>query len=296
MIALEEGSAVAGRLGFPDDEQRWRQLYDDFAAAYEKAARRDLRTDSHGTPYLPILVGDTSARPPQLGQCSFLLPVRYGSFFHRSDDLSLRVLQGTLTMLDSTTVQGLVQSSGWLAGGVWPWLGGAHGIAHLITGNPRRAQELLYAFARHATPLGTWVEEQPPAGKGTQYTGDASNSQAGAVFVHLVRDMFVLERGGTLEFLSGIPRWWYTGGAEITLREGQTLLGPVNVRVAINPPCSVATVDIRTPAATGRGPRPRVHLQPLMDQGFIQKNGMSLPSVLEVSWGDTLHLDLIRPE
>ena len=85
-----------------------------------------------------------------------------------------------------------------LAGRIGPrqWMGSgwrmamarrSHGIAHDLAGNASRARELLYAFANHATPTGTWVEEQSLKGKGERTGGDVSDAEASAVFIYHVR-------------------------------------------------------------------------------------------------------------
>ena len=71
------------------------------------------------------------------------------------------------------------------------------------------AHALLQAYADHATPFGTWVEEQQPKAIGTRTSGDMSDAEASAFFVQAVRSFMVRERGTTLHLLDGIPpRGW----------------------------------------------------------------------------------------
>ena len=57
-------------LGKADEAAAWQKEYDDFLAAFRKAAARDMKTDPHGNRYLPILMA-TGQELPQRGQWGF---------------------------------------------------------------------------------------------------------------------------------------------------------------------------------------------------------------------------------
>ena len=290
MIALGKGVEAARWLGESGDAEDWQKLFDQFMSSFRVAAQRDMRKDSHGHVFLPMIVGDTSANVPQRGQYDFLLPVRYGKFFHRDDSFLNSIVRGNLAMLDSTMKEGLITNSGWLANGVWPWLGGVHGIAHNLAGNRSNATDLLYAVANHGSPLGTWVEEQQPRDVGTATAGDVSNAEASAVFVHFVRNVIARERLENLELLTGIPSEWLVPNSRIELNNGFTEFGPVTLKLRTS--SDGKSVDLFVSAVDGRGSKgkPVVFLQTLKESGYVLEDGSPLADVLEGSWGKELRL------
>jgi hypothetical protein len=296
LVALEKAIEAAQRIGKTDDAAAWKTLFSDLDRSYRAAASRDLRTVGSRR-FLSIGVGDTSTTsPPQRGQYTFLMPVRYGRMFSATDSLTLDMIRSNLNMLDRASVEGLIQGSGWMAEGVWPWLGGVHGIAHNLVGSRRRAAELLYAFANHASPLGTWVEEQQPKHLGNGIAGDASNAEASAVFVHLVRDLLVVERGGTLELLRGAPDEWYRENATIELRDILTEFGAVQFRLRIDKHSARTHMEITVPRRKDASAPALLHLEALKKRGFMFKDGQSLPEILEIGWGRTTQIELVRAE
>jgi hypothetical protein len=296
LIALEKGIAVAHRIGKHQDADKWSTLLDELSASYRSAVQRDLRTVGTRR-YLKIGVGDTSsAVPPQRGQYAFLMPLRYGKFFAIDDSLTRDLVRSNLDMLDRSTVQGLIQGSGWMADGVWPWLGGIHGIAHNIAGNTRRAAELLYAYANHASPYGTWMEEQQPKHLGNATAGDGSDAEASAVFVHLVRDLVVVERRGTLEFLRGVPDSWLAANGTIEMRDILTEYGAVQFRLKTAKHSAKAGIELTLPRQTAGAAPALLHLEGLKRKGFVFRDGMPLPDIMEIAWGKRTALELVRPE
>ena len=290
MIALEEGVEAARWLGESRDAEEWQRLSDEFTSSFRIAARRDMRKDSHGNVFLPMIVGDTSANAPQRGQYDFLLPVRYGKFFYRNDSLLNSLVRGNLAMLDATMKEGLITNSGWLGNGVWPWLGGIHGIAHNLVGNALKANDLLYAVANHASPLGTWVEEQQARDVGTATAGDVSNAEASAVFIHFVRNLIARERLENLELLTGIPPEWLVPDGRIELNNGFTEFGPLTLKLRIS--SDGKSADLFVSAVDGRGSKgkPVVFLHTLKESGYVFEGGSSLSDVLDVSWGKELRM------
>ncbi len=294
MISLERVIDAAQWLGLNEHVSRWQTLLQQLTAAWQRAAARDLARDRFGNTYLPIAVGDTSRSSPQRGQFAFLCPFPYGWFFLRPDSLLHTIIYGNLAMLDSALQEGLVAGSGWVTDGVWPWLGGVHGIAHDLAGNASRAQELLYAFANHATPTGTWVEEQSVKSKGERTGGDVSDAEASAVFVYHVRRLLVRERLEDLELLAGIPDTWLRPGSITELKQVFTEFGPLSLRLAVSPDGSRA--ELRLSAINGRGSRgtPVIFLEQLKRTGFAYADGRPLPDRLSGAWKKEMTLQCKR--
>ena len=294
MVSLERLIGAARWLGTEDHVPQWQALLESLATAWKKAAARDMATDRFGNRYLPITMGDTSRTTPQRGQYAFLFPFPYGHFFLQPDSLVQALIRGNLAMLDSTRREGLVAGSGWLADGIWSWLGGIHGIAHDLAGNASRASELLYAFANHATPTGVWVEEQAVKGMGERTTGDESDAEASAVFLYHVRRLVVRERMQNLEFLAGIPDTWLRPGSITELNQVVTEYGPLSLRLAISPDGSHA--DLRLSPIDGRGSRgtPVIFLENLKQAGFTYADGRALPDRLTGAWGKGLNVQCRR--
>jgi hypothetical protein len=290
MIALERVIDAAQWLGIRDHVPEWRALLTNLAIAWRRSASSNLATDRYHTPYLPIVVGDTSRTSPQRGQFAFLCPFPYGWFFQQPDSLVQTIIHGNLAMLDSTQQEGLVSGSGWIQDGVWAWLGGVHGIAHDLAGNASRASDLLYAVANHATPTGTWVEEQSIKGKGERTGGDVSDAEAAATFILQVRRLLVRERIHNLEFLAGIPDAWLRPGSITELKQVFTEFGPVSFRLAISSDGSHA--DLHLSAIDGRGSngKPVIFFEKLRRHGFSCADGSPLPVTLECQWQKSVAL------
>jgi len=290
MIAIEKGIEAARWLGEERQADEWSALFDASMGSFKKAARRDLHRDSSGHLYLPIIVGDTTFHAPQRAQCIFLLAVSYGTFFLRHDALVDSVVRLNLAMLDDKTQEGLIVSSGWLDNGVWPWQDNLLGIAHHQVGNTRKAIDILYAVANHASPAGTWVEEQHVKTAGIATSGDVSNAQASAMFIRFVRDLLVHERAEDLELLHGMPDEWIRPGAEIVVNNGLTEFGPVTLSLRIAP--DGRTGEIRVSPIDGRGKkgRPVLVLSAVKRAGFTADDGTALPERFEGVWNTDLRL------
>lgn len=294
MVSLERIIDAARWLGLKDHITRWQTLLNDLSASWRKAATQDLAKDRFDNTYLPVVVGDTARSFPQRGQFSFLCPFPYGRFFLQGDSLMEAIIHGNLAMLDSTRQEGLVTGSGWVPDGVWPWLGGVHGIAHELAGNASRACELLYAFANHATPTGTWVEEQNLRTKPERQGGDVSDAEASAVFVYHVRRLLVRERLNDLQLLAGIPRAWLSPGSTTALNNLFTEFGPLSLRLAIASDGSRAEIALSPIDGRGSSGAPVVFMGELKRLGFAYADGRPLPDRLTWTWGKELRLECRR--
>ncbi len=293
LVALEQAAKTAAWLGM-EPEPAWGVVYDELVSRFRVTAGRDLRRDAHGNLYLPIAVSDTSVSAPTRGQYALLFPFRWGNFF-LSDSAFLRPALASIAMLDGWTKEGLVTNSGWLAGGVWPWLGGVHGMAQTLIGNREKAEELLYAVANHAAPTGVWVEEQQAREFGERVAGDVSDAEAAAVFIGQVRDLIAQERGDTLDLLRGIPAGWVKPGTVAALHGGGSLFGPVTVSLVVGPDGGQADLEVKP--VDGRGARGGVliHLAALIEAGFRNADGSAIPASVSAGWGQALRMTFRRP-
>ena len=295
MIGLEKAIESARWLGKDTCVGNWQTALNAFNESFRASARKDLRPDDSGIPYLPIIVGDTSSNFPQRGQYAFLLPLRFGDFFEAKDPLIDSVITGTLAMLDTRTSEGLIVSSGWLTDAVWPWLGGTHSLAHQWFGDSQRAEKILYAFANHATTTGTFLEEQLTRDKGIRTSGDASDAEASSLLVDAVRNLIVRDRRGNLEILAGIPDRWIKPGAKIELRGGYTLFGPFNLLVQVAADGNSVVVTGSPVDGRGTDGHVEVNLQTLRNAGYRTTEGALLPDRMEFKWRQPISLRFVRP-
>jgi hypothetical protein len=293
MIALEHGIRAAEDLNRAGEAECWRGLLNSFLQSFRTAAARDMRTDSHGHRFLPVAVADTSSTtPPQRGQYAFLLPLPYGRFFSADDPVTRDILRSNLSMLDACRTEGLIEGSGWLGDGVWPWLGSIHSMAHLLAGDGHEAWTILQAVADHASPLGTWMEEQQPRVHGTRCSGDGSDAEAGAFFVQALTALLVFEHQDTLVFCGGLPPAWLKPGSRTSVDNILTQSGPVSLFIETSTGGNEAKLRVladRTRGATGGI---SIDLRPFTLASFRDSEGRALPSTLQLPWGSTYQLSM----
>jgi hypothetical protein len=284
--ALQAAVRAAWSLGFADSARSWNALEEDLMGSFREASARDVRRDSHGNIYLPMRIGDTSATTlPQQANWGILDGQGFGHLFPYGDP----VLNGTLAMLDAKTAEGIHQDVGWLRKGVWPFFTAQEGIVHVYQRNYARAEEILYAVANHASPLGTWLEEQLPRDLGTRTAGDASDATAGSLFILLLRDMIVNERADTVEVLGGVPASWYMPGARLHLDRVLTDCGPLSIDLRVSSDGESCTLSI------GKLPRGmhctlRIVLEGLKEAGFKYAYGPDIPAARDVPAGEEIRI------
>ncbi len=271
---LSAAVGAAWSLGLPDSARSWNALASDLMRSFREAAMRDARRDAHGNLYLPMRVGDTSSTTiPQQANWGMLDAQAFGHLFPFGDPL----LNGTLAMLDAKTTEGIHQDVGWLRQGIWPFFTAQEGIVHVYQRNYARAETILYAVANHASPLGTWLEEQLPKDVGTRTSGDASDATASALFILLLRDMIANDRPDTVEVLGGVPPSWYANGARLRLDRVPTECGSLSLDVRVSADGKTCTLS------TGKLPGGmhctlRLVLQGLKEAGFRYAHGPELPA------------------
>ncbi|MEX2117634.1 MAG: hypothetical protein WEB37_12180 [Bacteroidota bacterium] len=303
LTGIEASIDMAKWVGDTKNEKEWQSLYNDLLGSFHTAARRDMRRDVYGNLYLPVKVADTSTTDvPQRAQWAICEPITLSSMFPPGDSLVL----GSLALLDSSCVQGLPVTIGWMNGGIGVWYSPLYGLAHFIEGNTERAIDVLYAFANHATPHGAWAEEQMPKGVSSRTTGDFPTTSATAGMLRSVLYMLALERGNKLELLRGIPESWLKPGASVRMKDVLTRFGKISFDVSISKngktgkiavtPIAWADADDAMAQYTDSIAKLELRLEAFKKAGFKTANGRDLPDVLPAAWGRILKLEIRRAD
>ena len=277
LIGARAAAEAARWLGKNTDAEKLETFYADLMKSFRVTAQRDWRKDRGGNGYLPMKVADTSrATPPQQANWGILDAQGLGNLFDRQDSLVTEPLK----MLQWEKQEGLPINAGWLKDGIWPFFGTLQAITHVYQGDHAEAIEMLYAIANHASPFGTWVEEQLPKHAGVRNTGDQSNATASALFIKLIRRLLVLERNDRLELLAGVPAFWYKPGAQIEVNDAPTWFGRLNFRLQISADGKVCRMQLRPIGNSGATGGPVVFLQALKQAGYRVPAGEEL----KLSW------------
>jgi len=230
-------------LGKTESAAAWQREYDDFMAAFRRAAQRDMKTDSLHHSYLPIRMDGQDL--PQRGQWGFCHAVYPGQIFAKDDPL----VAGNMAMLEATEREGMVYGTGWDATGIWNYFASFYGHAWLWEGNGRKAAHVLTAFANHAAPTLVWREEQSLRGEQFKKVGDMPHNWASAEFIRLTIHLLALDRGDELHLLEGLPREWTGPGMVTRLNGVATPFGPLDMTVRIDKKGAKATVSVKPLAA-----------------------------------------------
>jgi hypothetical protein len=233
-------------LGKTEQAAAWQKEYDAFLAAFRRAAARDMRKDSHGNLYLPILMGERGDKElPQRAQWGFCHAVYPGQLFAKDDPL----VAGNMAMLQATEREGMVFGTGWDAAGIWNYFASFYGHAWLWQGNGRKAAEILYAYANHAAPVLDWREEQSLQGERFRKVGDMPHNWASAEFIRLTTHLLALDRGDELHLLEGMPAEWLGPGKLTRLNGIATPFGPLHMTVQVQKDGKTAVLEVKPLAA-----------------------------------------------
>jgi hypothetical protein len=154
-----------------------------------------------------------------------------GAVFAPGDPLAT----GQLAMLRATKAhgQGLVFDTGWMRKGIWTYFASFYGHAVLWNGQGQEAAQVLYDFARHASPPRVWREEQKPVGKGNDEVGDMPHNWASAEFIRLCTHLIELDRGGELHLFEGFPHEWAAPGMVTRLNGVLTPFGLLRLELRV---------------------------------------------------------------
>lgn len=228
LAGMKAAIAIAQQLEKPV-LSAWKSEFEDYWSFFERARNRDELRDEYGNAYVPVTMKGEQQQLPQRGAWAFLQSIYPGRIFEPDDVLT----RGTVAMLDANQREGLIFGTGWDPEGIWNYAGSFYGHAHLWLGHGRKAAATLYAFANHACPLLCWREEQNPCGEPEKYIGDMPHNWASAEFIRLIRHLLILERGGELHLLEGMPRVWSGAGDAIELKDIATSFGPVSLSVRV---------------------------------------------------------------
>ncbi|MGH7491663.1 MAG: hypothetical protein ACREOO_04640 [bacterium] len=291
LIAIHQAIETATWLGRATEAQQWQTFFDDFMSSFRRAYARDKRQDAHGHWYLPMRVADTSrTEVPQRGQWAPLEAVFRGGFLDAKDEL----VTGTLAILDDSLKQGITVNTGWLKNGVWPFFDALRGLAHLWCGHRDQAVDVLYAFANHASSLGTWVEEQHPQDVGNRTAGDASNASASAFYSVLLRHLLVSERENQMELCAGVPADWLAPNSKIELDHVPTELGPLTLRVHVADDGRTASILVLPLHSSKPSNKIVLMLQAFKQKGYVTKDGRTLPDVMRLDSNREFRIELKR--
>ena len=226
-------------LGKASVVSEWQKEYDDFLAAFRRAARRDMKQDNHGNVYVPIRMDGQDL--PQRGQWGFCHAVYPGQVFPGNDPL----VASTLAMLKATEREGMVHGTGWDAAGIWNYFASFYGHAWLWQGDGRKASQALLAFANHAAPILVWREEQSLKGEKFKKVGDMPHNWASAEFIRLAVHLLALDRGDELHLLEGLPKAWLGPGMVSELNGVATPFGPLHLKIHTDRRGITSTLSIK---------------------------------------------------
>lgn len=230
LLGLKAMVKAASWLGEKEDAANWQKEYDDFYAAFQTAAHRDMMTDTFGNKYLPIPMDRKYHSLPQRAQWAFCQAVYPGQIFAMDDPIA----KGTMDMLHTTLQEGMVMGTGWIIDGIWNYFAGFYGEACLWMGDGDKAAQSLYAFANHASPLLAWREEHNPRDLSASYVGDMPHNWASAEFIRLTVHMLELDRGNELHLLEGFPAEWASKNSITSLNGINTLFGPLYMELKVS--------------------------------------------------------------
>ena len=216
----------------------WQKEYDDFMAAFRRAAARDMRTDEHGNSYLPIRMDGKDL--PQRGQWAFCHAIYPGRIFAADDAL----VAGNMAMLEATEREGMVYGTGWDKTGIWNYFASFYGHAWLWQGNGRKAAQSLYAFANHAAPMLLWREEQSLRGEKYRKVGDMPHNWDSAEFIRLTVHMLALDRDNELHLFEGLPKEWVQAGMVTKLNGVATPFGKLYLTLKVDDSGNTARLKV----------------------------------------------------
>jgi hypothetical protein len=286
LLALREVGNMARHLRQQADADAAGSLYAALHCAFQLAAQRDQRRDDKGNLYLPLIVGQSGEDAhKQAAQWLLLEAYPFGDVFPERDELIL----GTVNMHRNIELQGLPAGTGWLKGGIWAGYGGLYGHVLVQVGESAKAIDVLYAVVNHASPVGTWAEEQPPLGSNLKPAGDFPHTWHGVELWRFVLAMLAMDRGNQLKLLEALPPEWLKAGAEIHLHALQTLFGPLQMDVKVAENGQEAVCELELPQAC-LDSEAWLHPGAFLSAGFANRYALAANQRIPLSWGKRIIL------
>jgi hypothetical protein len=249
LTGLAGVAKAAGRLGYVDDEIRFRKDFEALLQDFRAIAARDMKNLDDGTPYLPmcmpgsgdhVWIPDFPAQVPDFlhlspgsGTWALCHAIYPGEVF-KADDPLVRNLLHLYDRIDDR--EGIPACTGWIPyQSLWSYHASFAAHAWLYAGRGDKAIDYLYAFANHAAPTRVWREEQSYTdSEEGQLVGEMPHNWASAEFIRLVRHLIVFERGNGLELFAGLPAAWRKKGDIVQFVRTPTRFGPVTLRLETN--------------------------------------------------------------
>ncbi len=284
---LRAATRAGKKIGHADEAAAIEQLANEFFAAFQKAAARDMRADSHGNHYLPVRVGLKGPDDvPPVAQWAVLEHHILGEGLPLDSEL----MRGTLAMLESYESQGLPRSTGWLPEGIWAGYGALYAQVPLLLGRHEKTADLLYAVANHASPLGGWVEEQSQKNAPPKLAGDQPHCWAATMFVRLAAEMLACERAGELHLLLAVPPEWLQPGMINRLDNVHLTGGPLTLSLVVSADGKRATLNV----SALEQDHTLLHTASLQAAGFRLEGETATPDTIGVKRGAATTLQFVR--
>lgn len=244
LFALKAATSGARQLRLEKDAAEFQSEFDSLMRDFRRFAKREARRTAEGIDYLPMIMPhkewqyrDDASEPDSWRKlsptcCTWALcqAIWPGEVFSADDPLIAQFLQ----LLEATDdQQGIPIESGFIwRQGLWTYYASFAAHVWLYAGRADKAVDYLYAFANHASPTRVWREEQTLSSLPMQIDhGDMPHNWASAEFVRLVRHLLVMEKGGDLHLLPGLPESWIVPGKPVVLEKTPTRYGPVSLRL-----------------------------------------------------------------
>jgi hypothetical protein len=290
LLLLRNVARVAYWLGHDEAAWKYEAAFADYMAAFRRAAARDMQVDAHGNAFLPIRMQfDPATDPAPAGQTVFSYIAYPARLFDKHDPL----VEGNFGMLmDAPREEGLVLSTGWLTGGLQPFIENTRASARVWRGETDEVVEVLYSIANHAAPTHVYVEEQLPGTGPRKTTGDVPHSSASAEFVNLIRYMLALEDGDQLHLMKAIPPGWIRPGSRLHMDDLPTEFGRLTYSLEVSSDGSTATLRVEPVAGNDPVGGLLIHLDALRAAGFRSADGNPLPDRIGLNWGRGLEWSL----
>jgi len=225
-MGLEVNAWAAKELGRNDV---YKELYDNYKDLYDcinKSLKVGVIHEADGTEWIPGTPNKTSGS--RWGVAEAVYPA---NIIDKNSPLAI----GTMKRLQNDISEGgLPLNLGWMKGGLWVAIAlDAMAYVDILQGNADQAASYLYAVINHGTPLYSWCEERLPEKGATVTSGDRQHAWTPICITRFVRDMLVMEDedDNSLWLTRAVPRWWYSVGEKIGVKEMTTAFGKVSYNI-----------------------------------------------------------------